>query len=77
MIEKPMDIPQVSLSVRIYRLLLVAYPAKFNQEYGPHMLQVFGDYCAHVFRQNGAQGVFRLWAITLFDLVQSLIEEHL
>ena len=41
------------------------------------MLQVFGDYCAHVFRQNGAQGVFRLWAITLFDLVQSLIEEHL
>ena len=77
MIGKPMDVPLVSLSVRVYRLLLVTYPAKFKQEYGSQMLQVFGDYCAHVFRQNGAQGVFRLWAITLFDLVQSLIEEHL
>ena len=77
MIEKPMDIPLVSLSVRVYRLLLVAYPAKFKQEYGPHMLQVFGDYCTHVFRQNGVQGMFRLWAVTIFDLFQSLIEEHL
>ena len=77
MIEKPMDIPLVSLSVRIYRLLLVAYPAKFKREYGPHMLQVFGDYCTHIFHQSGLKGMVRLWAVTLFDLVQSLIEEHL
>jgi hypothetical protein len=77
MIGKPMDILLVSLSVRIYRLLLVAYPAKFKREYGPHMLQVFGDYCTHVFHQNGTRGMIRLWAVTLFDLFQSLIEEHL
>lgn len=77
MIEKPMDISLVSLSVKVYRLFLVAYPAKFKQEYGPHMLQVFGDYCTHVFHQNGSKGMIRLWAITLFDLFQSLIEEHL
>jgi hypothetical protein len=77
MIGNPMDMPLVSLSVKVYRLLLVAYPVKFKQEYGPHMLQVFGDYCTHVFHQNGVKGMIRLWAVTLFDLFQSLIEEHL
>lgn len=77
MIGKPLDIPLVSLSVRIYRLLLVAYPTKFKKEYGPHMLQVFGDYCTYVIHQNGSKGMVRLWAVTLFDLFQSLIEEHL
>jgi hypothetical protein len=76
MISKPIENPIVAISVKIYRALLVAYPTKFQQEYGSHMLQVFRDCCLRTFRQSGTNGMFRLWAITLFDLVQSVVSEH-
>ena len=41
------------------------------------MLQVFRDCCLRAFRQNGNIGMLKLWALTLFDLVRSLFEEHL
>ena len=31
------------LSCRIYRLLLIAYPSDFRDEYGPLMAQLFRD----------------------------------
>jgi hypothetical protein len=40
------------------------------------MLQVFRDCCLRTFHQSGTNGMARLWAITLFDLVQSLVSEH-
>jgi hypothetical protein len=76
MIRKQSDIAIITLSVRVYQALLVAYPAKFQQEYGSHMVQVFRDCCLRTFRQSGTNGMFRLWAVTLFDLVQSLVSEH-
>ena len=77
MISKPIENPFVTISVKVYRALLVAYPAKFQQEYGSHMLQVFRDCCLRAFHQNGKSGMLNLWAITLFDLLRSSIEEHL
>jgi hypothetical protein len=40
------------------------------------MLQVFRDCCLRTFHQSGANGMVRLWAVTLFDLIQSLVSEH-
>lgn len=77
MINEPMDIPIIKFSVKVYQVLLAAYPTKFRQEYGSHMLQVFRDCCLRAFRQSGTNGMLRLWTITLFDLLRSLIEEHL
>ena len=77
MISKPIENPIVAISVKIYRALLVAYPTKFQQEYGSQMMQVFRDCCLRAFRQSGTNGILKLWALTLFDFVQSLIEEHL
>jgi hypothetical protein len=66
----------IAFSVRVYQVLLVAYPTKFRQEYGPHMSQVFRDCCLQVFEQDGVIGLLKLWAITLLDFVQSVISEH-
>ena len=77
MISAPLDDPIIRVSVRVYQVLLVAYPTRFQQEFGSHMVQVFRDCCLRAFRQNGTNGMLKLWALTLFDLLRSLIEEHL
>jgi hypothetical protein len=76
MIGKSAEHPLVAFSVTVYRTLLAAYPTKFQQEYGPHMLQVFQDCCLRAVRQSGANGMARLWMVTLFDILQSVVSEH-
>jgi len=75
--RKTSDSTPVAFSIRAYQLLLNAYPTRFRQEYGSHMLQVFRDCCLRALRQNGTKGMLKLWAMTLFDFLRSLIEEHL
>jgi hypothetical protein len=70
------DSPVVTCSVRAYRVLLVAYPARFRREYGPHMVQVFRDSCRQASRQGGTNGLVRLWRITLLDCLRSAFEQH-
>jgi hypothetical protein len=77
MISKSLDNLSIMGSVKVYQMLLVAYPTKFRQEYGPHMVQMFRDCCLRAFRQSGTNGMLKLWAITLCDLLRSSIEEHL
>lgn len=77
MSEKPLVIPQIMFSVRVYQLLLKAYPAKFRQEYGPDMTQVFQDCCLRATRQGGRNGLVRLWMFTLIDFIRSVFEQHL
>jgi len=67
----------ISISISIYRFLMAAYPKAFRQEYEADMLQVFRDCLLRDYGQDGPYGVFRLWAVTLLDLVVSMIEEHL
>ena len=66
----------VNLSAWVYYLLLFFYPISFRQEYGPHMAQVFRDYCLKTYRQFGASGMLSLWALTLFDWFKTVIEEQ-
>jgi hypothetical protein len=76
MISQPAELPIVALSVRVYQALLLAYPTKFRHEYGSEMLHVFQDCCLRTVRQGGTNGMLRLWAVTLLDLIQSVISEH-
>jgi hypothetical protein len=76
MISQRAELPIVAFSVRVYQALLVAYPTKFQQKYGSQMVQVFQDCCLRALRQGGTNGMARLWAVTLLDLVQSVISEH-
>lgn len=66
----------VNVSVRVYQILLAAYPSKFRREYGPHMLQIFQDSCLGAFHRSGSNGMLKLWGITLLDLIQSVLSEH-
>lgn len=67
----------VSLSVRLYELLLVVYPRPFRNEYGRHMLQVFRDCSLRVHKEEGFVGLISLWALTLLDWLRSVVEQHL
>jgi hypothetical protein len=59
----------LALSDRVYRKLLVAYPAEFRRRYGPEMAQVFRTSCRASYHASGARGVLRLWLPTLWDWV--------
>jgi hypothetical protein len=76
MASKPSDIDLITFSVQAYRMLLHAYPPKFQQEYGAEMVQVFQDCCIRAFRQGGTNRMVRLWVVTFLDLIQSVISEH-
>lgn|GEM_PF-1122681 len=77
MINRSLSDPIVALSVKVYQVLLVVYPTRFQREYGSHMSQVFLDCCLRAFRQNGSNGLIKLWFITLLDLAQSVAAEHM
>ncbi|HXQ34207.1 MAG TPA: hypothetical protein VN843_09355 [Anaerolineales bacterium] len=76
MASKSSDINLITFSVRVYQALLNAYPAKFQQEYGSEMTQVFQDCCLRAIRKGGMNGMLKLWAVTFLDLIQSVISEH-
>ena len=77
MIRKKSDSTLVVFSTRAYQLFLNAYPTKFQQEYGSHMVQVFRDCCLRMFNQSWTYGILKLWAITFIDLISSALAEHL
>jgi uncharacterized membrane protein YgdD (TMEM256/DUF423 family) len=76
MISQHAELPIVAFSVRVYKMLLAAYPTRFQQEYGPHMVQVFRDCCLRTIRQGEMNGILKLWVVTLLDLLQSVVSEH-
>jgi len=64
------------LSERIYAALLVAYPKRFRDAYGPQMVQVFGDLCREQRERAGLVGLFALWARTVLDLLRTAASER-
>ncbi len=71
------DPSPVAFSISLYDTLLAAYPTGFRHEYGPHMAQVFRDYCLRSYRQDGLPGMLNLWILILIDYVKSVVEEHI
>jgi len=66
-----------SLSCRVYRLLLAAYPAEFRREYGSSMLQVFRDSSRAAKTSEGKLATGKFWLAILGDLVVSASKQHI
>jgi predicted permease len=56
-------------ALRIYRTLLLAYPAEFRHEYGPEMTRLFED-------RLRSEPPLRLWLDAIADVVLSAPKEH-
>jgi len=67
----------LSVSVRVYRALLVAYPKKFREDYETQLVQVFRDSFRYEYHRNGVSGVIDLWLHTFADLVFTALMEHM
>jgi hypothetical protein len=67
----------LSVSVRLYRALLVAYPKKFREHYETQMVQVFRDSLRDEYHRNGKSGVIDLWLHTCADLLVTALIERL
>jgi hypothetical protein len=61
----------------LYRLLLMAYPARFRREYAVPMVQMLGDMAGDAKRSGRAGGLARLWGVILLDLAATIPAEHL
>ena len=67
----------LSVSVRIYRALLVAYPKKFREHYEVQMVQVFRDSFREAYHRHGMPGVIDLWLHTFADLLVTALLERI
>jgi hypothetical protein len=67
----------LSVSVRVYRALLVAYPKKFREHYEVQMVQVFRDSFKDTYHHNGMPGVIDLWLHTWADLLVTALMERI
>ena len=67
----------MSLSERVYQLLLLAYPREFRRDYGAEMVRVFGDLCREEKRRDGASGLVMVWVRTVPDLVLTAFTERI
>lgn len=68
--------PVILLSERIYRALLILYPADYRREYGWLMVQVFRDVCRETYSQHGIAGIALWWCSTFLDLALTAFEQR-
>jgi hypothetical protein len=68
--------PLIALAERLYRFLLMLYPAHYRQEYGLLMVQVFRDMSRASYKRRGAVGLALWWCATLLDLIRTIIEQR-
>jgi len=66
-----------SISVRIYRALLVAYPKTFLEHYETQLVQVFRDSIREAYHQNRMLGLIDVWIHTCVDLLVTALIERL
>lgn len=76
MLENAHEPKIVTLSVRIYRRMISAYPHSFRSEYSQPMLQVFRDSCRQAYHDGGAPALPVLWARTGLDYLKTIVEEY-
>ncbi len=64
-----------NVALRLYALLLAAYPREFRREYGREMMLVFADRRREEASGRGAR--LRIWREALFDLMRTAPKERL
>jgi len=67
----------LTLSDRLYRLLLRLYPPSFRRRFGTEMALVFQDRCRQEQRLGGRRGLLALWMRTLGDIAMTVPRENL
>lgn len=67
----------LAVSERVYRFLLVLYPAEFRHEYADPLVQAFRDSCREAHRDSGTLGVIRMWLPIIGDLVSNASAERI
>jgi len=67
----------LTVSGRLYSLLLMAYPTRFRRAYGREMAQVFRDDIRCTFQEGGPAGLIRLWFLVVLDLLKTAFVEHI
>ena len=65
----------VAVALRIYRLMLLAYPPQHRRHFGTHMAQLFADQCRDAMHKDGPAELLRLWLRTLLDFAITLSAE--
>ena len=74
--EYPPPSRDSTLSERLYRLLLFAYPRAFREEYASEMVLAFRDAYREMLCRQGTLGVLRLWSDFFCDFVKTVCIEH-
>ena len=75
--ETPHDQKAFGFSTRVYRRLLLLYPAPHRHEYGAAMEQLFRDQCRDAWRDAHGRGLTVLWVRVVGDLVCTAAIEHI
>jgi hypothetical protein len=60
----------MSLSKRLFQLMLFAYPREFRLEYGPEMTRLFRD-CYRDTQSDGPASAARLWFRMMLDIIRT------
>lgn len=75
--NKPASQPTViNVSVRIYAVLLMLYPASYRNSYGNDMIQLFQDVARDSYQRRGIIGMLFWWGSTVLDLIFTAIEQR-
>jgi len=67
----------LTVSARVYGLLLQLYPVRYRREYGPLMMQTFCDLTRDAYTERGLPELTRVWAHTLADVASTVVTEHI
>lgn len=71
------DVKAVTVSEKLFRQLLTAYPPAHREEYGEPMAQLFRDQCRDAWNESHGWGLTKLWLRVLPDVVATSFSEHL
>jgi hypothetical protein len=67
----------ITVSYRVYRVLLAAYPRQFRRAYRDEVSQLFRDCCREAQHRRGTRGVLYIWGRALLDLGVNVPREHI
>jgi hypothetical protein len=65
----------LAITTRVYRTLLVLYPAEFRAEFGVEMIADFGATTRDAWESRGWPGVFALWVFITADFAWTVVAE--
>jgi len=66
----------IEASCRVYRIILLAYPARLRQEFGLDMLAVFEEQLQDASRE-GLRKMIRVWTRAVWETVRVAAPAHL